>query len=76
MNVCPGKNRISVSIRLEIVIKTASQSSISVIKWILRHSVFKFCEFCPVSHSASSSRKSIVSQSGSNSNINFSNLPM
>lgn len=31
--VCSGKSRISVSIRLEIVIKTTNQSSISLTKW-------------------------------------------
>lgn len=32
--VCSGKSRISVSIRLEIVIKTTNQSSISLTKWL------------------------------------------
>lgn len=48
--VCSGKSRISVSIRLEIVIKTTNQSSISLTKWppnIL--CFFFFFHFFPVS---------------------------
>lgn len=72
MHIYSGRNRISVSIRLEIIIKTASKN-LSLIKYSSKTFFFIFCEFCPLSiinHLPSSFQKSIMSsQSGSSSKV-------